>query len=426
MRSGTAGLRDDRPLDEDELSPSLLRLATTAPIVQKLYGADHMVTTLQPHWQRLRQAPPIIPASEQADLRRALATAARDNGHILHLGDCVEVLTDCRPDAYGQRLAAFSTLRSYMEQRLSAPVVTIARMVGQFAKPRSQFFEHTEQGPIPSFMGEMINGRDCDPWSRQPDLNRLHWVQDASRVAAQALDDFAQHQPRIWSSHEAYNLVYDGAQTMAVDRGEGHEGVQVFNHSCHLPWIGVRSHYRDSPYIRYVGFLDNPIGAKVGPQTTPEALEQLVQSANPRGEPGKLVLISRFGAGNAQTYLPPLLSALRRMGASHANLLWIIDPMHGNTFKNSHGLKVRSLEAMAQEIDETLAIHGREGSAVHGLHLESSPQAIFECCETDDDGDEVRPGPLYTSSCDPRLNYEQTLAIIGHYLDARRSPHITS
>lgn len=405
-----------RDLPDD--GESLLQLACAAPVTQRLYGnaTDHLATILRPHWHKLRAAAPIIPAAAIAALRQALAEVARGNGQILHIGHCVEVLAEGHPEACAQRVAAFSALRDQMEGQLGQPVVTIARMVGQYAKPRSQFYEQTHWGSLPSFMGEMINGRDATPWSRQPDLGRLHWVQDASRIAARALsEELPSGRSPLWSSHEAYNLVYDGAQTLG-------DGTTVVNHSCHLPWIGVRSHYVDSPYIRYVGMIDNPVGAKVGPQTTPEALEQMVQAANPRHQPGKVILISRFGAGGAHEYLPPLLDTLQRMGASE-DVLWIIDPMHGNTHKNRHGLKVRAVADMAAEIDETLALHSAAGSKVHGLHLESHPipgSSVYECCPTRNDLDDVKPGPRYASLCDPRLNHDQTLSLITHYLKARR------
>lgn len=396
----------------DNADDALFQLALTDSLTERLYGSASTAAIAE-HWHLLRQSEPLVSLASIAALQDELTASYESGGQIIQTGDCVEVLAECYPEHFQRRLAFLSSIRNYMQFRLRAPVVAIGRIAGQFAKPRSQFFESgagfTEANatPVHSFMGEMINGPEQDPWSRTPDIKRLLWAQNAARLGVAALEQHAATKQRIYCSHEALSLVYDGAQTIS------HGSAGTFNRSCHLPWIGMRTTFEGSRHIAYLSFVDNPVGVKIGPATTPETLASVITAANPRNIAGKLVLITRFGSGQAANCLPPLIAKAKELGAK---VLWLIDPMHGNTHKNAHGLKVRSLADIAAEISETVAVHRELGSRPHGLHLESSPDEIRECSTTRECGDDIEPGSQYQTLCDPRLDYQQVIATVHHYL----------
>lgn len=394
-----------------DIDRTLFQLTQSDPLIAALYSPREQADALRRYWQELRYRKPLLPVDEILQLKSALAALPSHGGQILQLGDCVELLSECHPEHFQKRLAFIDSIRNYAAFRLRAPIVAIGRLAGQFAKPRSQFYEQSpSEGskPIPSFFGEMINGKERDPWSRTPLLERLLWAHEAAQIGVQALADFRANNAPIYSSHEALNLMYDGAQTLPSPCGG------TFNRSCHLPWLGMRQTYLGSGHISYIQHVDNPVAAKIGPETCGDTLAAVVRAANPSNQLGKLILISRFGRGKAQHCLPPLLERIAAMGAQ---VLWIIDPMHGNTQKNRHGLKFRAVDDLCQEISETIAIHKAFGSRNSGLHLETSPNGIQECCALSSAGDSIVAGPRYQSGCDPRLDYEQTIAVVHHYFN---------
>lgn len=394
----------------------LLDLAISAALMTKLYPMSRADRTelFEQYWQLLRQNPPLVPIEEVMALRAELAQLHDQDGQILHMGDCVEVLAECTPSQFAAKLKAIGTIRDTISLKTKAPTVAIARMAGQFAKPRSSFYEQGQTGDVHSFMGEMINGASIDQWSRTPSLERLLWAQDAARHGLKAMA--ADPRRRIYASHEALHLLYDGAQTIPVDKAIAGGGKRLVNSSTHLPWIGMRTTYQGSPHLRYLQDLINPVGIKIGPETTPAAIEEALHKGNPYHEHGKLIFITRLGAGRAKNVLGGHIETVRRLGGL-GQVLWIIDPMHGNTRKNSKGLKYRALSEIAAEIDETLEVHRSQGTRNSGLHLESSANDIYECCHTLADSGSVVPGARYTSLCDPRLNFDQAMAIVHHYLE---------
>lgn len=428
---------DPRRDAADPLSAPLLALAQNDDLSQKLYlgrqaheqprqgasqtapsaGHEPIARELTEVWQKLRRSEPLVTTAAIEDLTRSLAALADNGGQILQLGDCVEVFAECHPEGYRTRLEFIDSVRRYMTYSLGAPVVAIGRIAGQFAKPRSQFYEAcADHEGMLSFMGEMINSPRRDPWSRKALPSRLLWAQQAARIGTETLAEWNAHHPPIYCSHEALSLFYDGAQTFA-EPGAGELSAVSYNRSCHLPWIGKRTTFAGSRHIRYLRHVGNPVAAKIGPETTRDTIDELIAAGNPKGVAGKLIFISRVGAGKAEACLGPLIERVQDLGAQ---VLWIIDPMHGNTQKNSHGMKYRTVADIKAEISEVLAVHRKLGSINSGLHLETSAAPIFECCEGQSECDQIVPGPRYQSLCDPRLDYEQTVKVVHHYLSQLR------
>lgn len=407
---------------QDELCQQLYPTtpAPSAPLSRDCSGAGDLYGV----WQQLRSGSPLVPIAAIQALQNSLAALHDSGSQLIHLGDCVEMFADCHDEGFRQKLEFIDSVRRYMVQQLGAPVVAIGRIAGQFAKPRSQFyepyFESTEGVPnrIHSFMGEMINSPLKDPWSRTPLSTRLIWAQQAARVGTATIKKWNDANAPIYCSHEALSLIYDGAQTLAYDDGlGGDEAAKLYNRSCHLPWIGQRTTYEGSRHIEYLSYVGNPVAAKIGPETTTATIDQLIAAGNPLGEKGKLIFITRVGAGHAKACLSPLIE---RVNARGAEVLWVIDPMHGNTQKNSHGMKYRTLADICTEISEVLAVHRQLGTINSGLHLEASAAPIFECCPSSKESDDVVAGARYQTLCDPRLDYEQTLSVVRHYLSQLR------
>jgi 3-deoxy-7-phosphoheptulonate synthase len=203
------------------------------------------------------------------------------------------------------------------------------------------------------------------------------------------------------TSHEALLLHYEQALTREVPRNPG-----WFNLSTHFPWIGMRTAALDGAHVEYFRGIRNPVAVKVGPTVTPDQLLPLIDALNPEDEPGRLTLIHRMGNAKIAEALPPLLQAVKREGR---RVLWVADPMHGNTESTSNGYKTRRFANISGELDQAFDIHAAAGTRLGGVHLELTGEDVTECTGgarglVDADLDRA-----YKSMVDPRLNYEQSL-----------------
>jgi 3-deoxy-7-phosphoheptulonate synthase len=207
----------------------------------------------------------------------------------------------------------------------------------------------------------------------------------------------------FYTSHEALHLGYEQAQTRRVPHRPG-----WFNLSTHFPWIGIRTAMLDGAHVEYMRGISNPVGVKVGLPTQPDELVRLAERLDPANEPGRLVLIHRFGADRIADGLPPLIRAIRRSGRS---VLWLSDPMHGNTHATASGLKTRSFDDIENELSQSFDIHAAEGSLLGGIHIELTGENVTECTGGARGLSEGDLGQAYESEVDPRLNYEQSLEL---------------
>jgi 3-deoxy-7-phosphoheptulonate synthase len=207
----------------------------------------------------------------------------------------------------------------------------------------------------------------------------------------------------FYTAHEALHLGYESAQTRRVPHRPG-----VFNLSAHFPWLGIRTSQPGGAHVEYLRGIQNPIGVKVGPSTSNDHLLQLVETLDPHNVPGRLTLIHRCGAQKLDEHLPRLIDTVRRSGR---NVLWICDPMHGNTRTTSSGLKTRSFDEIRSELERSFDIHASLGSQLGGVHIELTGENVTECTGgarglADDD-----LGRAYETEVDPRLNYEQSIEL---------------
>ncbi|HVT34295.1 MAG TPA: 3-deoxy-7-phosphoheptulonate synthase class II [Nevskiaceae bacterium] len=402
----------------------------------------------------LKRLPPLVTSWEVDALRAQLAQAQEGTRFVLQGGDCAESFADCEPGLITNRLKVLLQMSLVLVHGLKKRVVRIGRFAGQYAKPRSADNETRDGVTLPSYRGDIINAPEFTAEARRLDPQRLLRAHARSAMTinfVRGLIDggFADlHHPEYWdldwvahshmaadyqrmvdsigdsdrfmetlagapvgdfsrvdfyTSHEALSLWYEQAQTRTVPRKQG-----WYNLSTHFPWIGMRTAAADGAHVEYVRGLRNPVGVKVGPAMSAEWLLELCRILNPAEEPGRLTLIHRMGNAHIGQHLPRLIDAVR--GAGH-RVLWLCDPMHGNTQTAANGLKTRRFEDIRGELTQAFEIHAACGSRLGGVHLELTGENVTECtggARNLIDSDLER---AYRSQVDPRLNYEQALEL---------------
>jgi 3-deoxy-7-phosphoheptulonate synthase len=402
----------------------------------------------------LARLPPLVTSWEVDSLREQLALAGEGKAFILQGGDCAETFDDCRSDAIVTKLKILLQMSVVIVSGLKRPVVRVGRIAGQYAKPRSADTETRTEQTLPSYRGDIINRNAFTAEDREPDpelmlrayeragltLNfirslidggfadlhhpenwDLDWVSHSPmadqyrrtvQTVADGLDFFESltgksiDQARrvdFFASHEGLHLPYEQAQTRFLERRQA-----WYDLTTHFPWIGVRTSQLDGAHVEFFRGIRNPVGVKIGPDTTPAFLRGLLRVLNPENEPGRLTLIHRLGAGRIRQVLPALIGTVNEAGA---RVVWVCDPMHGNTETASSGLKTRRVENILGELDAAFEVHRAAGSHLGGVHLELTGDHVTECtggARGLTDSDLQRD---YRTQVDPRLNYEQAMEV---------------
>lgn len=355
----------------------------------------------------LAALPGLVAWDEVRQLRALLAEAAAGRLLIVQAGDCAEDPADCVPEVVDRKVGLLDALAGVVRMRTGLPVVRVGRIAGQFAKPRSRPTERVDGVELPVFRGLVVNGTEPEPMARRADPLRLV---TGYRAAATAMDRLRRQagswtplpDPAVWTSHEALLLDYELPLLRRSDDG------RLLLASTHWPWIGERTRDPAGAHVRLLADVANPVACKVGPGCTPAELLELCAALDPGREPGRLTLVARFGAGRPTDRLAGLVSAVREAGHP---VIWLCDPLHGNTVTAPGGLKTRLLTAVLQEVGEFLTAVRRGGGVAGGLHLEATPDPVAECvADAAALGDAGRSGP-YTTLCDPRLNPAQALTV---------------
>ena len=404
--------------------------------------------------QELHALPPLVTSWEIMTLKQHLADAQDGKRFLLQGGDCAETFDGCTSEVISNRLKVLLQMSLVLVHGLRLPVVRIGRFAGQYAKPRSTDTETRDGMTLPSYRGDIINGPEFTAQARVPDPRRMIKAHARSAMTmnfVRALIDggFADlHHPEYWNlswvghspladeyrqmvegigdavrfmetlsgsevhnlnrvdfytSHEALLLPYEQGQTREVPRQWG-----WFNLSTHFPWIGMRTAQLDGAHIEYFRGIRNPIGLKVGPSVTPDQLLRVIDVLSPDDEPGRLTLIHRMSASQIGEKLPPLLDAVKREGR---RVLWVCDPMHGNTESTSNGYKTRRFRNIRSELEQAFDLHVAAGTRLGGVHLELTGEDVTECLGGARELTETDLERAYLSTVDPRLNYEQALEI---------------
>ncbi|MDN6201493.1 MAG: 3-deoxy-7-phosphoheptulonate synthase class II, partial [Micrococcaceae bacterium] len=398
----------------------------------------------------LASLPPLVFAGEVDILRERLAAAAQGHAFLLQGGDCAETFAGATADRISARVKTILQMSVVLTYGASMPVVKMGRMAGQFAKPRSSDSETREGVTLPAFRGDIVNGFEFTPESRRHDPARMvkayntsaatlnliraftqggfadlrsvhHWnkgfranpahsqyeslaaeIDRAVRFMDACGADFeALKTTEFFASHEALLLDYERALT----RTDSRTG-QPYDTSGHFLWIGERTRQLDSAHVDFLSRVRNPLGVKLGPNTTPEDALALVEKLDPNREPGRLTFITRMGAKNIREKLPDLVE---KVTASGAQVLWVTDPMHGNTVTSENGYKTRKFDDVMDEVRGFFDVHNSLGTYAGGLHVEMTGDDVAECLGGADPIRADQFDDLYESVCDPRLNHRQSL-----------------
>lgn len=407
---------------------------------------------------KLRRLPPLVTSGEVERLRGLIAEAAEGRAFLLQGGECAESFDECSSDHIAAHLKVLLRMSMVLIQGLKRPIVRVGRYAGQYAKPRSSPTETRDGETLPSYFGDLVNASEFDADSRRPNPARLlrghgnaavtlnfirsllaggfadlhhpeYWtlgflgraslpedlradymrIRDSLRNAIEVMEVIAGRRiaelstVEFFSSHEGLVLEFERALAREVPRRDG-----WYDLSCHLPWIGERTRQLDGAHIEFFRGLRNPVGVKIGPTATPEEVLRLADRLDPENEPGRLVLIGRFGATQIGERLPPLVRALRNAGRRPA---WLCDPMHGNTTTTSAGIKTRRFENILHEIETAIAIHEEESVPLAGVHFELVGEDVTECVGGASGVTEDDLRTSYQTLCDPRLNDEQAMEL---------------
>ncbi len=396
--------------------------------------------------------PPLVFAGEVDILRDRLASAARGEAFLLQGGDCAETFAGATADKIRNRVKTILQMAVVLTYGASMPVIKMGRMAGQFAKPRSSETETRGEITLPAYRGDIVNGYDFTPEARTPDPRRLvkgyhtaastlnliraftqggfadlrqvhSWNQGFARnpanvryeqlareidraikfMIACGADFEALKRTEFYTSHEALLMDYERPMTR-IDSRTG----TPYNTSAHFVWIGERTRALDGAHVDFLSRVRNPLGVKLGPTTTPQAMLQLVDKLDPTREPGRLTFITRMGSDKIRTVLPPLLEAIQSSGATP---LWVSDPMHGNGLTTPTGYKTRRFDDVVDEVKGFFEAHRAVGTYPGGIHIELTGDDVTECLGGSEQIDEATLATKYESLCDPRLNHMQSLEL---------------
>ncbi len=428
----------------------------------------------QPNWpdqnrlnvvlESISDLPPLVFAGEIRDLKARLAQAVEGRAFLLQGGDCSEEFARCTAPNIRDTLKVLLQMAAVLTYAGGKPVVKVGRIAGQYAKPRSSDTELVDGVELPSYRGDMCNSQEPDPEARIPDPQRLlqgynmsaaslnllraftkggfgslnkvqAWNQEfvknssmgksyerLARQVSRALrfmenigintDAPQLKEVEFFTSHEALFLGYEEALT----RQDSMEG-GWYDCSGHMLWIGDRTRQLDGAHIEFLRGVLNPLGMKVGPKHDLDNILAIIEHLNPENEAGRITLITRFGADAIEKYLPPLLRAVKKEGMQ---VLWTCDPMHANIRKTEGGYKTRSFEDILSELDQFFALNQAEGTVPGGVHFELTGADVTECTGGARELDDDQLSENYLTTCDPRLNAEQSLEMAFRIADMIR------
>ena len=427
---------------------------------------EKAVAAQQPNWPggptgeplakavaELKALPPLVFAGECDELKLRIADAVAGKAFWLQGGDCAETFGSATADSIRNRIKTILQMAAVLQYQSSLPVIKVGRMAGQFAKPRSNDTETRDGVTLPAYRGDAVNGLDFTESARTPDPQRLVKVYNTSAATLNLVRAFTQggfadlrrvHEwnkgfikdstfgekyekvaneigralsfmesagvdPNefkavdFYASHEALIIEYEKALTRIDSRTE-----LPYDVSGHFVWIGERTRQLDGAHIDFASKVRNPIGVKLGPKTTVEDALALIDRLDPNREPGRLTFITRMGAGKIREILPALVEGVTKSGAQ---VLWVCDPMHGNTFETSNGYKTRQFEDVLDEVRGFFEVHKKLGTHPGGIHIELTGDDVTECLGGGNQISEKDLESRYETACDPRLNHSQSLEL---------------
>ena len=424
------------------------------PAIQQVEWPD------QDHYDRvirqINQLPPLVFAGEIRKLESLLSAASKGKAFLLQGGDCAEEFKECTAPAIRETMKVILQMSVVLTYAGEKPVIKVGRIAGQYAKPRSSPVETIDGIELPSYRGDMINGIAFSAEARRPDCKRLleayfHSASSLNILRAFTRGGYAslykvhewnkaflkqskegksyeelassiekaltfmkvigletETMPQLsevnfYTSHEALLLGYESALTRQDSLTD-----LWYDCSAHMLWIGDRTRQLDGAHLEFLRGVHNPIGIKVGPDHHPDEINTLIEALNPDNRSGRIVLITRFGKDKIGHYLPSLIRSVKKSGM---DVLWSCDPMHGNTYTSDSNYKTRKFSDILEEIQGFFEIHRAEGSIPGGVHFELTGKDVTECIGGAQDITDHQLVNNYSTSCDPRLNAQQSLEL---------------
>jgi 3-deoxy-7-phosphoheptulonate synthase len=406
--------------------------------------------------KELNNFPPLVFAGEVRNLKEELARVSRGEAFLLQGGDCAESFSEFNADNIKDMFKVMMQMAVVLTFAGGCPVVKVGRLAGQFAKPRSSDFEEFDGVSLPSYRGDIINDNEFTSSSRIPNPKRMLKAYNQSSATMNLLRAFARggmadlHQVHKWNLDfvkegklgEKYQVLADkitetlefmeacgitSANTPSINETTlytSHEALLMnyeealtredsltgdwYDCSAHMLWIGDRTRDVNDAHVEFLKGVKNPIGIKAGPTMTADGLIELINKVNPDNEEGRLNIIVRMGADKIENEFPKLVQAVKKHGK---NVVWSIDPMHGNTIKTSNNYKTREFKEVLREVKGFFRVHKEEGTFPGGVHLEMTGQDVTECTGGHKDLTEKDLEARYHTHCDPRLNADQALEL---------------
>lgn len=436
---------------------------------------QNFIALQQPNWpdrahydqvlEQIATLPPLVFAGEIRDLKDLLAKAGRGEAFLLQGGDCSECFSGCTAPTIRETLKVLLQMAVTLTYAGGKPVVKVGRIAGQYAKPRSSDTENVSGVEISSYRGDMVNSAEPVAAARVPDPERmlkgynmaaatlnllraftrggfaaLHRVQawnqefvkqspmgrNYERLAKQIsqaihfmdvigipTDSPHINQAQFFTSHEALLLGYEEALTRQDSTTGG-----WYDCSAHMLWIGDRTRQLDGAHIEFLRGILNPLGLKIGPKHNIDEILSILEKLNPENDAGRITIITRFGAKDIEKHMPPLVRAVKKSGL---NVVWSCDPMHANTFTAESGHKTRSFEDILSELRCFFELHWAEGTVPGGVHFELTGDNVTECVGGARNLADEHLSRNYQTTCDPRLNAEQSLEMAFQIAEMIRS-----
>lgn len=416
----------------------------------------------QPSWDKakaenvrkiLESVPPVVVAPEIHNLKKKLADVANGEAFLVQGGDCAETFESNTEPHIRANIKTLLQMSVVLTYGASMPVVKLARIAGQYAKPRSS---DLDENGLPNYRGDIVNGVEPTEDARRHDPSRMvrayansgaamnlvraltqsgtadlynldEWnrkfvanspagarYEALSREISRSLafmdacgvNDSHLRTSEIFASHEALLVDYERAMLRLAEDENGEK--KLYDLSAHQLWIGERTRGIEDFHVNFAAMINNPVGIKIGPKVTPEEAVAYADKLDPNYEPGRLTMVARMGHENIRQVLPGIIKAVEDSGHK---VIWQTDPMHGNTFTASNGYKTRHFDKIIDEVQGFFEVHRSLGTHPGGIHIELTGENVTECLGGAQDITDVDLPGRYESACDPRLNTEQALEL---------------
>ncbi|PHM73863.1 3-deoxy-7-phosphoheptulonate synthase [Xenorhabdus kozodoii] len=370
---------------------------------QPIWNDSATLSTIK---KELLKLPPLINYEELTHLYNKLEKVWLHEAVIIQVGDCAERIIECDQQSVIPKIDFLHNLSDIFSTLLNKPVITVGRIAGQYAKPRSNATEKYGNTMLPVWRGDCVNSPEPVQDARINDPRRMLFSYHAASQTLTTIDDYIRSRPdmnlQVWTSHEALLLDYEYSQLRTTSDGRRYLG------STHWPWIGIRTLDLNSPHVEMLSNVDNPVACKISDKVSPDLITALCKKLNPKKIPGRLTFISRFGHKHIHK-LSPLIDAVLETGIP---VLWMCDPMHGNTTKTANGNKQRIFAEMVDEVTHFQIQLAERHACCAGIHLETTAEDIAECFGC---GFQPEEPELSNILCDPRLNKIQTIELIKQW-----------